>query len=138
VAANLDGSATKGPAESKEARRSVLIVDDEPGTVDALRGILEDDGYETCEARNGDEALRVYRSTQPDAVLLDLRMPVMDGLTALGEIRGINPDAKVAILSAVCTKDAVKSAIQAGASDFILKPFDINQVRDAVEELLSA
>jgi two-component system chemotaxis response regulator CheY len=131
-------SGSRAPTESEDFRPSVLIVDDEPATVEVLRDILEDGGYETREAHNGDEALRVYRTTQPDAVIMDLRMPVMDGLTALGEIRRFDPDARVAILSAMCTKDAVNNAIRAGAKDFILKPFDIDQVRDAVGELLSA
>jgi two-component system, chemotaxis family, chemotaxis protein CheY len=138
MAANPVGSATTAPAEMGDSRRCVLVVDDEPGTVAALRDILEDDGYETRGARNGDEALRIYQMTQPDVVLMDLRMPVMDGLTALGEIRRIDPRARVAILSGLCTKDAVRSAMQAGASDFILKPFDIDQVLGAVEELLAA
>src|ERR1043165_6520788 len=103
MSATPDGP-TPAPLAADESRPNVLIVDDEPGTLNVLRDILEDDGYETCAARNGREALSVYQAQQPDAVILDLKMPGMDGLTALDEIKRLDPHARVAILSATGTK----------------------------------
>jgi len=119
-------------------RGSVLIVDDEPEILDLLREILEDEGYQTWTAADGPEGIELYKTSRPDVVLLDVTMPRMDGLRALCEIRRIDPCARVAMLTANGKQTVIKDAIQAGAVDFILKPFDITRVLSAVQELLAA
>src|SRR5690348_2900937 len=110
-------------AESTVAK--ILIVDDEPDMLDLLTAALVDDGFETVPVLSGAAAIEAYRADRPDAVLLDLIMPAMDGLTTLAAIRQIDPNARVAMLTALGTHAAVKKAVAMGARDFVLKPFDL-------------
>ena len=126
------------PAKPEHARGRILIVDDEPGARDLLRDMLEDDGYQTVTAGDGEEAVEVYKAAEPDAVLLDVNMPRMDGLAALGQIRRFDPGARVAMLSGMSKQTTVKEAARAGARDFVVKPFDTDRVLGCIEELLSA
>jgi len=127
-----------GPAKPEHARGRILIVDDEPGARNLLRGMLEDDGYQIITADDGEEAVEVYKTAKPEAVLLDVYMPRMDGLAALGQIRRFDPEARVAMLSGMGKQTTVKEAARAGARDFVVKPFDNDRVLGCVEELLSA
>lgn len=98
-----------------------------------LRSILEGAGYQVVgEAANGEEALEQYAELQPDLVLMDIVMPVMDGLEATERLRRSQPRAKVVICSAMGQKETVLKAMQAGARDFIIKPFTPERVLEAV------
>jgi DNA-binding response OmpR family regulator len=116
----------------------ILIIEDEPDMLDLLTLTLEDGGFETTAARSGEEGVRSYEAARPDAVLLDLGLPRMDGLETLEAIRRIDLGARVAILTGTGTSAAVKEAMAAGAQDFVLKPFDLDRVLGAVEALLAA
>src|SRR5581483_8042977 len=122
----------------RDERASVLVVDDECDAADLLKEILESAGYRASTAANGIDAVALYQEERPDAVLLDINMPVMDGLTALHEIRRIDPDARIAMLTASAQHMAVREAVEGGALDFILKPVDIVRVLGALESLLAA
>jgi two-component system, chemotaxis family, chemotaxis protein CheY len=82
--------------------------------------------------------VRLYAEHRPDAVLLDITMPEMDGLTALKEIRKLDPDARVAMVTAMGQQGIVMEALHAGARDFVLKPFQADRVLGALQKLLAA
>ena len=119
----------------------VLVVDDAMFMRMMLKDILSKNGYEVVgEAANGREAIEKYIELRPDLVLLDITMPEMDGLTALKEIKHIDPQAVVVVCSAMGQQNMVIEAIQNGALDFIVKPFQQNRVIESlkrIEELTS-
>ena len=106
-----------------------------------LKDILSKNGYEIVgEAANGKEAIDKYIELRPDLVLLDITMPEMDGIEALKKIKMIEPKAKIIMCSAMGQQGMVVEAIQNGAIDFIVKPFQQNRVLESlrkVEELTS-
>ncbi|MBX3112507.1 MAG: response regulator [Fimbriimonadaceae bacterium] len=117
----------------------ILITDDALFMRVTLKNILSQNGYEVVgEAQNGLEAVKLYQELKPDLVTMDITMPEMDGLAALKEIRGIDPGAKVVMCSAMGQKNMVVEAIQSGAKDFIVKPFQPDRVLEAVKKLLAA
>ena len=119
----------------------VLVVDDAMFMRMMLKDILSKNGYEVVgEAANGKEAIDKYIELRPDLVLLDITMPEMDGITALKEIKHIDPQAVVVVCSAMGQQNMVIEAIQNGALDFIVKPFQQNRVIESlkrIEELTS-
>lgn len=98
-----------------------------------LRNILIIEGYSIYEAGDGDEAVKSYKSYQPDLVLMDITMPIKDGITAIKEIMASDPAAKIIVCSALGQKNMVIEAIQAGARDYIVKPFDKTRVIEGVK-----
>lgn len=107
----------------------VLIADDAAFMRMMLKDILTKNGHEVVgEAANGVEMLSKYEETQPDIVTLDITMPEMDGLTAIKELRKKHPDANVIMCSAMGQQSMVIDAIQSGAKDFIVKPFQADRV----------
>lgn len=109
--------------------KRVLIVDDAIFMRMKLKDILEKNGYNViAEAQNGMEAVEKYKSENPDLVTMDITMPEMDGISALKIIKGIDSKAKVIMCSAMGQQSMVMDAIQAGAIDFIVKPFDNDRV----------
>ena len=118
---------------------TVLIVDDAEFMRVMLREILEDmDLVVIAEASNGVEAIEKFRQSRPELVLMDITMPTMDGIEALGVILKEDPQALVVMITALGQKDQVLSAIKAGARDFIIKPFDQERVQDTLSRLLPA
>lgn len=117
---------------------NVLIVDDLAFIKIVLRDILEKSGFRVVgEASNGEEAIAKYQDTRPDVVLMDITMPGMDGLTALKNIRSIDPEARVIICSALGQQRLIVQAIQLGAKDFIVKPFQPQRVVSALKKALN-
>ena len=116
----------------------VLIVDDAMFMRMMLKDILSKNGYEVVgEAANGKEAIDKYIELRPDLVLLDITMPEMDGIEALKKIKMIEPKAKIIMCSAMGQQNMVIEAIQNGAIDFIVKPFQQNRVLESLEKLTS-
>ena len=115
----------------------ILVVDDAAFMRMRCSKLLTENGHEVIEAGTGREAVEQYKKTSPDAVLLDITMPDMDGLTALKEIRAHDSDARVAMVTAMCQQSIVMEALQAGARDFVVKPFDASRVLAAVEKLIA-
>jgi serine phosphatase RsbU (regulator of sigma subunit) len=109
-----------------EERSTILIVDDEPFNIDYLEQELEDMGYHTVSAANGQEAMRSIAAQEPDMVLLDIMMPVMDGFQVLAELKGADGwrDIPVVVISATSDLESVAKGIQMGAEDYLPKPFD--------------
>jgi two-component system chemotaxis response regulator CheY len=102
-----------------------------------LKNILTSNGYDTViEAENGQMAVEKYAQHKPDLVLMDITMPVLDGISATKAITGSDPNAKVVMCTAMGQKNMVIEAIQAGAKDFIVKPFQPERVLESIAKLL--
>ena len=113
--------------------KRVMLVDDAAFMRMMLKNILEKEGYEiVTEAVNGNDAVAKYQEFKPDVTLMDITMPDKDGIQASKEIKGLDPDAKIVICSAMGQQAMVIEAIQAGCRDFIVKPFDASRVLMAV------
>jgi DNA-binding NtrC family response regulator len=104
--------------------KSLLIVDDEEGVRRVLREFFKRKGFDVFEAESGEKALQVIRSKEVSAVLLDMRMPGMDGLETLKKILEINPNLGVVMATAEQDDEKIKRAIELGAYSYVLKPFD--------------
>lgn len=111
----------------------VLIVDDEKTVRYAFRRTFEDE-YEIIEAENGQEALSTVATEKPDVILMDIRMPVMDGLSALGVIKEKALDIQVVLMTAYTDTNTAMQAMKEGAFDYIIKPFDNTEVRQVIEK----
>ena len=119
--------------------KRILVTDDALFMRVTLKNILTRNGYEVVgEASNGVEAVRMYTQLKPDLVTMDITMPQMDGICALKEIRAQDPEAMVVMCTAMGQKNMVVEAIQAGAKDFIVKPFQPERVLEAIGTLLAA
>jgi len=117
--------------------RKLLVTDDAPIIREMVKDTLRDAGWEIVgEATNGQEAIDQFRALQPDAVTLDIVMPEFDGLHGLRGIRELDPNATVVMVSAVEQTTVLKEAIRAGASDFIVKPFDKKVLVETLDKLV--
>jgi two-component system chemotaxis response regulator CheY len=115
----------------------ILIVDDAAFMRMMVKENLKKAGFtEFSEAGDGQEAVERYETESPDLVLLDITMPVKDGLTALQEIKEKHPDAKVVMCSAMGQENMVIEAIKLGALDFIVKPFKPERLLQTVKNIL--
>lgn len=115
----------------------VLVVDDALFMRRMLSDILKKEGIEICgEAENGKDAIDKYQQLKPDLVTMDIVMPEMDGIEAVKQIMKIDPDAKILMCSAMGQQPLVVEALEAGAKDFIIKPFQPSKVIEAVEKAL--
>ena len=115
----------------------ILVCDDEEMLRLSLCEHLENEGYRTIQARNGQEFLDRVRETGPTVALLDLRMPVMDGLTALRKLREGGSEVPVIVITAHGAVDSAIEATQLGATAYLTKPFDLREVTLAVEKALA-
>lgn len=117
--------------------KKVLVVDDAVFMRMMVKDILEKNGFEIVgEAANGAEAVENYKNLKPDITTMDITMPEMDGIQAVKEIKKIDPNAKVIMCSAMGQQAMVMEAIQAGAKDFIVKPFQGDRVLEALNKAL--
>ncbi|MBB6449290.1 two-component system chemotaxis response regulator CheY [Geomicrobium halophilum] len=116
---------------------SVLIVDDASFMRMMIKDILDKNDFVIVgEAENGKEAVEKYKELKPAFVTMDITMPEMDGIQALKEIQAYDARAKVIMCSAMGQQAMVIEAIQAGAKDFVVKPFQADRVLDAVNKVL--
>jgi two-component system chemotaxis response regulator CheY len=116
---------------------SILIADDAVHIRSVCKVILSEYGYRVLEAGNGLEAVLSFVRYRPDVVVLDVAMPGLDGLGALAQIRRHDPDARVIMLTAQAERNKVLAAIHGGAGDYLLKPFQVRRLLDAVRKLLT-
>ena len=115
----------------------VLIVDDEPGVSAAFGCFLTADGHAVRRAANAEEALRLVKAEPPDVALLDLRMPGVDGITVLRQVRTISPETKVIMVSAYLNRLIRQQVAGLGASACIQKPVDLFDLRAWVNQVLA-
>jgi two-component system, chemotaxis family, chemotaxis protein CheY len=116
---------------------TILIADDAMFMRKKCAQVLNQNGYTVVEAANGLEALNKFKESKPDGVLLDITMPDMDGIQALKEILKVDPNARVAMCSAMGQQSMVIEALKSGARDFVVKPFDVARVIGAVQKLVA-
>jgi len=117
--------------------KTVLIVDDAAFMRMMIKDILTKNGYTILgEAQTGKEAVEMYQKFKPDLVTMDITMPEMNGIDAVRAIRKNDPVARIIMCSAMGQQAMVIDAIQAGARDFIVKPFQPNRVIEAVQKAL--
>ncbi len=118
--------------------KRVLIVDDALIMRKRIRQIAEEAGWQVAgEAKDGEEALVLYEREKPDLVTMDIVMPKMDGVSALQQLIQDDPHARVVMVSAVNQKEKLAQCIQAGAIDFIVKPFEKARLRGFFEKYLN-
>ncbi|TDF92187.1 response regulator [Paenibacillus piri] len=117
-------------------KKKLLIVDDQNGIRILLMEVFSSEGYETYQASNGKLALEIVRSASPDLVLLDMKIPGMDGLDILKHIKAIDSSIKVIMMTAYGELDMIKEATDLGAIMHFTKPFDIDELRNAVNNHL--
>lgn len=117
---------------------TILIVDDALFTRTMLRNILTENGFKAVvEAETGTEAIWAYERWQPDLVIMDINMPEMDGMTAIGNIMNIDPEARIIICSALGEPHLMKEALEVGVIEFIMKPFQPEKVIEAIDKALA-
>ncbi len=112
----------------------ILVADDAMFMRNRTSRLLTANGYQVVEASNGEEAVRRYFEEKPDVVLMDITMPVLDGIEALKQLIAKDPGAKVVMVTALGQKSMVLEAIRAGARDFIVKPFEPERLLEAVKK----
>ncbi|HEU4628874.1 MAG TPA: response regulator [Gemmatimonadaceae bacterium] len=117
--------------------RTVLICDDAIFMRTLVSDILQQAGFDVIgEAETGSQAVEQYKRLRPDLVTMDIVMPDLGGIDAVREITAFDPDAKVLMCSAMGQQALVVEAIQAGAKDFVVKPFQASRVLEAVQRVL--
>ena len=117
--------------------KNILICDDAAFMRMMIKDILTKNGYTVAgEAENGVKAVEKYNEVKPDLVLMDITMPEMDGIEALRKIKEQDPSAVVVMCSAMGQQAMVIESIQAGAKDFIVKPFQAERVLEAVKKVV--
>ncbi|MBL5767541.1 response regulator [Heyndrickxia sporothermodurans] len=114
----------------------ILIVDDQFGIRILLNEVLQKEGYKTFQAANGAQALEITKKYAPDLVLLDMKIPGMDGIEILKRMKVLDPDIRVIIMTAYGELDMIQEAKDLGALTHFAKPFDIDDIRKAVKDHL--
>ena len=124
--------------QTSEQNSSILLVEDTEDNRFMMRRLLEMSGYEVIEATNGEEAVRLAQSERPSLILMDLSLPIIDGLAATRAIRKLVGFAKVPIVavSAHDTADFQADALSAGCDSYITKPIDFSQLEILIARLL--
>ncbi len=117
--------------------KKIMLVDDAAFMRMMIKDTLKKNGYtEVIEAGNGEQAITLYQEENPELVLMDITMPVMDGLEALRRLRVIDPEIKVVMCSAMGQETMVVDALKLGAKDFIVKPFKPDRIMKTVNSLI--
>ncbi|MFH0886645.1 MAG: response regulator [bacterium] len=119
-----------------EETEKILIVDDEPSVIESLNMILETRNYDVAIAKSGEEAMQEVKKGDIGIVLTDLRMPGMDGVELLRQIKDFDKTVEVAIITAYASEESLSHAISLGAIEYLRKPFLMMQVYDIVERAI--
>lgn len=117
----------------------ILLVDDAVFVRMSLKKILDDSDLDCTyfEAGTGEEAVKLYTATNPDVVIMDITMPGMNGIEAVERIKELNPGAKIIMCSSMGYQDKVVDAINAGAADFIIKPYNADKVINSIKRVMN-
>jgi len=116
--------------------KKILLADDEEGIRKVLGISLADSGYEVLTAKDGEEALKIFKETRPPIVLTDIKMPGIDGIELLQKIKQEDPDTEVIMITGYATVDSAIEAIKQGAFHYVPKPYKIDEVRALVRQAL--
>ena len=117
---------------------TVLIADDSEFMRNLLREILEEEHEIVGEAENGVEAVDIYQEANPDLVMMDIVMPIRDGIEATAQIKDADPGANVIMCTSVGQEEKMKAAVKAGADGYITKPFQKPSVIQAIRDVVPA
>lgn len=112
----------------------ILVIDDEPGVLEGLKDFLEDEGYEVHEAAEANKGLEVFRSVRPELVVTDLRMPGMSGIELIGEIRKVDKNTRIIVVTGYGTLETAIDAIKLDVFDFITKPIDLDSLKHTLDK----
>lgn len=112
----------------------ILVADDQPGVRYLLDIIIKEAGHRVHMAGNGLEALDMVRRVRPQLVFMDVRMPLMDGLEALGRIKKISPETEVVMMTAYFSDDTIARSLKKGAARCLAKPFDVEKIKSLIQE----
>jgi len=115
---------------SAEQKRTILIVEDDKAMLDILTRILSRKGYMTLKAESGNKADDILSKFRPDLVILDLKLPDCNGIQVLEQLKARDETIQANILSGYGSKEAVRSAMEIGAFDFLTKPFEVHELCD--------
>jgi DNA-binding NtrC family response regulator len=115
---------------------TVLVIDDEPNVRTLLDMLLRPKGYDLLLADNGWTGLQLYRQEHPDAILLDLKLPKLDGVTVLKQIRSVDPKLPVIVLTGDTTPETEREVLALGASEFFVKGSSLHLLGDTLKRLL--
>ena len=117
---------------------TVMVIDDQPGIRRLLAEVLQEDGYNVAIAANGHEALQKVKEITPQLILMDMKMPGMDGLETFRELKKAGKGERVIMMTAYGELELVKEALNLGAYKYLTKPFDINLIKKIVAEAVTA
>ena len=110
----------------------VMVVDDSIFMRQKFKSFLQKQGFEVCEAENGESAIKKYQMEKPDIVTMDITMPKMDGITSLEKIIEFDKEAKIIMISALGKQELVKKSLLLGAKNYIIKPLDRKKVLERI------
>lgn len=114
----------------------ILVIDDEEILRHCLDDILSDAGFKVQTASSGEEGLQLFEEEFFEIILLDIKMPGMSGIEVLKAIKKINPETKVIIITGYASVNTAVESMKLGASDYLTKPFDMNQIKESVYQLV--
>ncbi|MFH1117295.1 MAG: response regulator [Pseudomonadota bacterium] len=114
----------------------ILLVDDNEDFLDNIKDVFEDEGYEVLTAKSGEEAVQQVRAESVDVVVMDIKMPGMNGVEAFIEMKKFNPDVKVVMCTAYIVEGTIRRALSEGAQAVLNKPFEMNVLLRTVETVL--
>ena len=114
----------------------ILVIDDEPGIRDLLDTLLSRKGYDVVLANSGQKGLEVFRRARPDVIVLDLKMPGMNGVTVLQQIRSLNPTQPVIVLTGAATPESEQQVRALGVTEYVEKEFSLHLLGDALKRVL--
>lgn len=114
----------------------ILIVDDQFGIRMLLNEVFQQEGFTTFQAANGVEAIDCVQKERPDVILLDMKIPGMDGLEILRRVKNVDSSVEVIMMTAYGELSMIETSKKLGARTHFFKPFDINEVREAVKDIL--
>lgn len=120
----------------KTDKYKILIVEDDEDMLEILAAVLQREGYLAMKAESGRKALDIAKKDEPDLVILDLKLPDCDGIHVLRDLKAGDPDIMVIILTGYGSQEAVRSAMEMGAIDFLTKPLDDHELSSMVREAL--
>ncbi len=132
----MDFTLPSGSIEDFGQPLRILLVDDEPSTLQLVRRVLEADGHEIFEAVDGEQAVEIFHETRPDLVLLDIVLPKMDGLAVLQKIRENDSITGVIMVSALSSEQLAVRSMLAGADDYVSKPFKLKTIRMDIRRVM--
>jgi CheY-like chemotaxis protein len=115
----------------------ILVIDDEPGIRDLLDTLLRRKGYDVVLAESGRMGLELFRRERPDVIVLDLKMPEMDGLTVLRQIQNLDPRKPVIVLTGAGTAEAEQQVRALGVTEYVEKEFSLHLLGDSLKRLLN-